>query len=121
MTSRREFVVTTAASALGLALPSPFRAGMTAGAPPRGFIDLLRAPDGVFALTTGGETRLPGAGDDRWSNEGVVVKTTGRAGALNVELSSPATAVKRLPLRWRGDLRDARLILGDAWERGYGD
>src|SRR6185503_96451 len=27
----------------------------------------------------------------------------------------------RLQLRWRGSLAPTRLIMGDAWERGYGD
>ena len=50
-----------------------------------------------------------------------LVTTVEQPDALHVELSAPAIVVKRLHLRWRGSLSDTRLILGDAWERGYGD
>jgi alpha-galactosidase len=43
------------------------------------------------------------------------------AGALRVQLASPSAAVRRLRLRWNARLDDVRQILGDAWERGYGD
>src|SRR5207244_12209491 len=44
-----------------------------------------------------------------------------RADAIRVARSAPTVGVKRLHLRWRGRLSDVRLVLGDAWERGYGD
>ena len=42
-------------------------------------------------------------------------------GATRVQLSAPTTTVKRIHLRWRGNIDATRLVLGDAWERGYGD
>jgi alpha-galactosidase len=125
MASRREFIEVAALSAVGLALPGggrPAGAQTTAGraGPPSGFLDLHRAPDLVTAQTDTGDLRLGLAGD-RWTNNGVVVTTADRQGALRVQLSAAAVAVKRLHLRWRGQLDGARLILGDAWERGYGD
>ena len=74
----------------------------------------------MTAQTDTGDSRLVLAGD-RWTSNGVVVTTVDRQGALRVQLSAPAVAIKRLHLRWRGRLDDTRLILGDAWERGYGD
>jgi alpha-galactosidase len=44
-----------------------------------------------------------------------------RPGATRVQLSAPTTSIKRIHLRWRGNIDATRLILGDAWERGYGD
>ena len=35
--------------------------------------------------------------------------------------ASPTTAVRRVRLRWNARLDSVRSILGDAWERGYGD
>src|SRR5450759_3984635 len=126
MTSRREFLERAALSALALSLPIPGArpSGQTTSASspaPRGFLDLHRAPDSVMAQTAAGDLRLTSAAGGRWTNNGVVVTTTERPGALHIELSAPAMAVTRLRLRWRGDLSDARLIFGDAWERGYGD
>src|SRR5450759_969157 len=126
MTSRREFLERAALSALALSLPIPGArpSGQTTSASspaPRGFLDLHRAPDSVMAQTAAGDLRLTSAAGGRWTNNGVAVTTTERPGALHIELSAPAMAVTRLRLRWRGDLSDARLIVGDAWERGYGD
>src|SRR5207237_10843991 len=68
-----------------------------------------------------GDLRLTRAADGRWTNNAVAVTTTERQDALRIDLSAPATAVIRVRARWRGDLSDVRQILGDAWERGYGD
>jgi len=121
VTSRREFVAASAFSALGLALPRRLVSDLTTSSPPSGFIDLRRGPDAVIVQTANGDLRLMRQNGDRWTNGGVVVSTPARSDALHVELSSPDGAVKRVHLRWRGDLNDGRLILGDAWERGYGD
>jgi alpha-galactosidase len=120
MTSRREFVAATGLSAIGLALPRQLAALRPARMSARSFIDLRRTPDAVIAQTAGGDLRLAQNGD-RWTSGGIVVSTTAQSGALHVELSSPGVAIRRIHLRWRGDLSDVRLILGDAWERGYGD
>jgi alpha-galactosidase len=121
VTSRREFVASTALSAIGLALPRRLAADQAMTTPPRGFIDLRRAPDAVIAQTATGDVRLTARNGERWTSDGIVVNTIARPDVLHIELSSPGVPVKRVHVRWRGDLSDARLILGDAWERGYGD
>lgn len=125
MTSRREFLETAALSAIGLSIPGSgfLDLGLTAapGAAPRGFLDLHRAPDSVLVQTATGDPRLARSSDGRWTTDGIIVTTTEQPGALRVALSAPAIGIKRLHLRWRGTLTDVRQILGDAWERGYGD
>jgi alpha-galactosidase len=125
MTSRREFVERAAVSALGLIVPASASGSTPEAAAPqprRGFLDLLRAPDRVVVQTPTGDGELRPDTGERWTGDGgLVVTTTMRPGALHVTLAAPAVAVTRLHLRWRGRLSDTRLILGDAWERGYGD
>jgi len=126
MTSRRAFLERTALSALALSVsvPKSSESGQTTNGSspaPRGFLNLHRPPDSVMVQTATGDLRLTSAGSGRWTNDALVVTTTERAGALRIELSAPGMAVTRLRVRWRGDLNAARLILGDAWERGYGD
>ena len=87
-----------------------------ANSPPRGFLDIQRSPDAVIVQTATDERRLTRAGDE-WTNENITITTANQ----RIRLSSPAIAIKRIHLRWRGDLQTVRLILGDAWERGYGD
>ena len=92
---------------------------------PRGFVDIHRPPDSVIVQIADGELRLSRAGDDRWSataaNGSIVVTTQMRAESVSVSLESPGASVKRIHFRWHGDLSAVQLILGDAWERGYGD
>jgi alpha-galactosidase len=110
MTTRREFIERSAVAALTTRLPL-----LETNPPARGFVDIQRQPDAVIVQTATDERRLTRAGD-RWTNESITVTT-----APHVTLTSPSLAIRRLHLRWRGDLSATRLILGDAWERGYGD
>ena len=133
MPSRREFIEGAVVAAGGLVIPvlpahppaTPLSA--TAAAPPLpppspGFLDLIRPPDHVVAETGAGDILLTQRPAERWtSDRGVTVTTAPRAGALRVTLASPAVAISRIHLRWRGALAGAPRILGDAWERAYGD
>ena len=75
---------------------------------------MVQAQTGDVTLTQGGDGTWTGA-------SGIAVTTTVRGEAVAVRLSAPSTPIKRVRLRWRGDLGTTRQILGDAWERGYGD
>jgi alpha-galactosidase len=91
-------------------------------AQPGTFLDLIRPPDSVIVQTTStAERSLRLAGQDRWEDAGIVVTSSRSEGALRVQLTSPSTAVRRIRLRWRGRLDGVRQLMGDAWERGYGD
>ncbi len=123
MTNRRAFLESAAITVAGA---SVFGARgrialLGASGAPADFIDLLRPPDLVEGQDANALFRFNRAGAERWSKDDVVVTTSARGGALNVSLVAPKTAMKRLHLRWRGQLADTRLIVGDAWERAYGD
>ncbi len=120
MITRREFVELSAALGLGSAFRIPLMA--STGAAPAGFIDLTRPPDSVTAQTASGDQKLTATSSNtRWGGTGVTVTTAPTSTMLNVSLEAPGVGIKRLALRWRGTLDATRLILGDAWERGYGD
>jgi alpha-galactosidase len=122
VTTRREFVQQGAASMLVAALPLSLIPRCTEAA--RGFVDITRVPDMVTARTSSGDQplrRTPGS-TRQWDGAGLSVRTVSTSGdSLHVELSAPAAAVSRVGLRWRGRLDTTRLLVGDAWERGYGD
>ncbi|MFI5227714.1 MAG: hypothetical protein ACHQWU_01520, partial [Gemmatimonadales bacterium] len=126
MGSRREFVERAALATAGLLVPAGDWVNVARGfsrlAAPRGFLDLVRDPDLVVVQTESANVTLTRDGTGRWTAaRGVVVTATVHGGALRVALESPAVAVKRVYVRWRGRMSDARLIVGDAWERAYGD
>jgi alpha-galactosidase len=118
MTSRREFLQQGTGSLLASTLPVAPAIGREQS--PSAFLDLFRGPDAVFVRTAAGDQELrrqPG----KWIGEGITVTLVEVPGALRVQLSAPAVAVSRIGLRWRESLGRTRLLLGDAWERGYGD
>ncbi len=126
MTSRREFVAQATLSAMGLAAPAPVISRMaTSSATPISsgrFLNLLRPPDYVTIQTSAADKTLVEGPPERWTGEdGVAVFTRVDRDAVHVTLSSPAVAIRRIQLRWRGDIGGMPLILGDAWERAYGD
>jgi alpha-galactosidase len=122
MTSRRSFLEQSALSALGLSLPLKVANSPEPTSPaPKGFLDLDRPPDAVLAETTSGTQSLTKAPDNGWTAGSITVTTEPTPGAVQISLSAPTTAVRRLHLRWRGTIPGNPFILGDAWERGYGD
>lgn len=88
---------------------------------PSSFLDLRRPPNTVVLFTEAGEQALQPATDGRWHGAEVEVVTGAQADGLRVTLHAPKAAVKRMRLRWQGDLAGVQLWLGDAWERAYGE
>lgn len=121
--SRREFL--GAALSSGIALSLAGRGGAPAASPrsasSRAEVDVLRVPDLVAVQTDAAMVTLEPSGSGRWTADDLVAVTTPSADAVAVTLAAPRTAVRRVHLRWRGSLTDVRLVVGDAWERGYGD
>ena len=115
MTSRRSFLHQATLSALGFSLPVQIRRGTP------GFLDLHRPPDAVFAETASGERSLTKASIHRWTSADITLTTDPTRDSVHISLEAPATAVRRIHLRWRGSIPGNPLIFGDAWERGYGD
>jgi len=115
VTSRRSFLHQSTLSALGLSLPLQVRRGT------QGFLDLHRPPDAVFVETASGERSLTKASNHRWTSADITLTTDPTRDSVHITLEAPATAVRRIHLRWRGSIPGNPLIFGDAWERGYGD
>jgi len=126
MPTRREFLQQSVAAAAGVSLAGPGalddRSAALQRSSPRSFIDLYRQPDSVVVqLTPTSERPLRLAANGRWEDANVLATITPARDATLVELDASSTPVRKLRLRWRGRIDDVRLILGDAWERGYGD
>ncbi len=129
MSTRREFLQQSAAIAAGASLASANGvhdravSRIAGGQPSAGsFVDMTRPPDRVSVqLTATTDQELKPAGNGRWAAGGVSLAISPARDAVALTLEAPATPVRRLHLRWHARLDDVRVILGDAWERGYGD
>lgn len=87
---------------------------MTIVAPPR--------PDAVFIWTDRDEAApavAEGAGDFVCGTVRVALSETGNG--LSAVVDAPGVALSRVALRWRRGVHEASLVMGDAWERSYGD
>jgi len=99
------------------------RAGTAPGGASPTFADVLRSPDSIVVQTqpNGPDRTLHATGGGRWEDADVIVGCTPGANLLLVQLTASSSAVRRLRLRWNARLDGVERVLGDAWERGYGD
>jgi alpha-galactosidase len=112
-----------AATASPISLPAISSQSDGAGS---GFLDLARYPDLVGAFTDEPRERiaLSRAGES-WHatgpNSRVEVRTELGSETLAVKVSDPEVPLTRVHLRWKLKVPVDVLVLGDAWERSYGD
>lgn len=83
-------------------------------------LDILRPPNRVTAFTESDVLELSVTGQE-WRQNDVRVVTTPGASTLVVQIAAPQSAPSRVRLRWQVQAPPAALLLGDHWERGYGD
>ena len=118
--SRRALVQGGVAS-LSLAASAP----LLATTPPRSAvsIDLLRQPDliRVFVGETSATAHPLERSGEEWSAAGVHVSIDVAQEQVTLAVHAPAVALQRIHLRWNGRLSERLMVLGDAWERSYGD
>ena len=81
-----------------------------------GGVDVLGQAASVRVETDEGMGALVRSGEG-WSGAGVDVSYV----AGKIEVRAPRVGLRRVCLRWRGTVREGALVLGDAWERSYGE
>jgi alpha-galactosidase len=85
-------------------------------------IDIHRPPDHVGVMLDGREQAMrPADAEGRWEHETVVVEARPGERGLTIAIRSSRQPVERIHCRWRMRLDGVRRVLGDHWERGYGD
>ncbi len=118
--SRREFLKAAAAAAAVAAAVPPAAAEQTKTAGRPG-VDIMRRPDRVAARFGPRETVAMQYGGGAWTCAGVRVTAEPAGGALPVAVASDGGKLSHVQLRWEGKLQSPAHMLGDAWERSYGD
>lgn len=84
------------------------------------FIDVKSAPD-LITVQRGTNWSPLTCKEDVWQYEDVTVKLTPAGSGVAVSLSAGEKPVSRLVLRWKRKIGEHVRILGDHWERAYGD
>jgi alpha-galactosidase len=84
-------------------------------------LDLLRFPDRIVAYEKLTEpVALTRAGSE-WRGKGIDVESNVGADGVAIKVHSPGLAVRYLHLRWNQPVNTSLHVLGDHWERSYGD
>lgn len=80
------------------------------------FINLLNQPDSVLFQYEDSDIRFEEPDSREEQNSKIEYKVKDNAG--HVILYPSSKPVKRIKLRWRGDMSDALMMMGDAYDRG---
>lgn len=120
--SRRTFLSGAAATSLTLqAAPAPPRISPIVPQGPS--IELNRSPDFVWLRTeahAATSSPMQRSGNE-WTATGVALTVTLETELTTLHLHAPGTPVTHLHLRWQNPVPEDVSVLGDAWERSYGD
>jgi alpha-galactosidase len=117
--SRRTFLRATTAAAAGAAASVAAAPRASRLASPS-FLPILRPPDRVFAHVEGGRLALERDGSGAWAGGGVRAEASLAGERLDVRAASDVP-LRRLELRFTVAVPPGLRLLGDHWERGYGD
>ena len=82
---------------------------------------MLSTPDILLAQHDGGWEGMNAATGADWSWQDVSVRTELSGGELKVSLQAEKTALHRVALKWKRTIPTGARLMGDHWERGYGD
>lgn len=85
------------------------------------FIDLRDTPESITAYMGPSSSRQLLHSGNGWSSGDIAVSMENEQTRTVVSVTSPTLALTHLRLRWRASHPEDILVMGDAWERSYGD
>jgi len=106
--------------AVALGAENPGSAGFVDGAVDN-FFRILRQPDEAWAYGEESDAIVLRRSASDWTGRDVRLSCEQNSGGLRLALSAPSTALTRVHLRWRFAVPAEIRVLGDAWERSYGE
>lgn len=88
---------------------------------PSSFLQILRQPDEATAFAEQpGQLSLSRSGA-AWTSQDIKLTCEEANSSLRLTLTAPSTQLLRLHLRWKANVAAGVQVLGDAWERSYGE
>ena len=121
--TRRQIIEGLACSGFGVAgarflHPSPVAGSESKSA---SFLDILRAPDFVTAFSGLHEPLQLSRAGTRWTGRGLLVTTNPQQDHLPITVAATSSSPTHVQVRWSLSVEPGLLVLGDAWERSYGE
>lgn len=122
--NRRHFLKQAGALALA-SMPIADRSAQAVSSPPpsppQSFFDLLRVPDSVTAYSQLNDPRPLTRSGTSWNGNGIDLHTDVAAEQLAIAVHAPQTPLSYIHMRWSLPVSSSLIVLGDHWERSYGD
>ncbi len=87
----------------------------------QGNVPIMNAPDEVRAQSDGKWFQLKSSNGSIYTYNNIQVALKHNTGMVSVFVQSPGTSLNAVRLKWKHKLAPATKILGDHWERSYGD
>ncbi len=84
-------------------------------------IDVRRAPDAAWTVSDGQTNALSASGPHAWSNAEAHLEMIAAESGTRVRVGAPDAPLEAVILRWSGRMPVSTKLLGDAWERSYGE
>ncbi len=123
--SRRSFIGEAAAATLVVRIPAGLTAqrrakasSSTAGA---NFLNLLRFPDRVTAYSRLSDPVPLTRSQSEWHGDGIGIESKVGPHEAAINVHAPGMSVRYIHLRWDAVVTTSLHVLGDHWERSYGD
>ncbi|TWR26145.1 hypothetical protein FPZ42_10985 [Mucilaginibacter achroorhodeus] len=85
-----------------------------------GGVQLVNDPDEVWAMADGDWFMLKRRGNE-FSDKGITIEIKSNSNSKGVYIQSPTADLKGVRLVWKYQTRQYGKVLGDHWERSYGD
>lgn len=82
---------------------------------------LINHPDEAWIELAEGWVKLTGAGGSVYTHKDVRVEVKSAGNAQSVYVQSPTAALMAVRFKWKYETKKYSKILGDHWERTYGD
>jgi len=81
----------------------------------------IKLPDAVSILTNDGWHEMKSSAQSSWKYNDAEVKLKQVSNLISVHVLSPTLALKTVKLSWKYPISKTAQLLGDHWERTYGD
>ena len=125
--TRRSFVAKAAAVgalagvADALAAPRTLKHSASLSGADIGYSDILRTPDLIRVYTEIAVPLVLTRSGDEWQSKGILIECAVGETELKINVHAEHIPLQYIHLRWNAPVSDAVQVLGDQWERSYGD
>lgn len=114
MMQRRDFIRLS-----GLTMAAALYSRITYASSPS--LALINAPDEVLAMVNDQWVKLQSAGGSTYAYKDLRVELKSKNNAKAVEVLCPSMELQAVKLKWKFEYKGYSKVLGDHWERSYGD